>query len=109
MIYYRYEVQRFAPPVDEFDNVCGEGTCELALRAYLVAKETPKGVRLANGKFILTSAWKQWACPTIPEAWESFQRRKAKQISILSTRLRRAETEALMTQADARDLTQWVL
>ena len=108
-IYYRYEIQRFAPQVDEFDNPVGEGRSELSLRAYRVKHKTPKGVRLTNGKFILTDATKHWACPTIDEAWKSWKARNASLIRILSARVHRAQIESFITQSDARDLTKWVL
>lgn len=106
-VYYRYEVRRYAAPLDEFDNPCGTGRVELELHAYRVAKETPKGVRLAIGRFVLASARKRFACATVDEAWQSFQARKRRQVSILSAQLSDARAALDMQQSSARDCTQW--
>lgn len=47
-------------------------------------------------------AWaKKFAYPTIEEAWESYKRRKARQITILRARLNRAESAAQWSFEDA--------
>jgi len=61
------------------------------LDSFTVVKTTPKGVWLDNKKFILRDARKRWACPTKPEARESFIARKRVHIRILKKQLQLAE------------------
>lgn len=82
--WYRYDIVTYAPPVDEFDNICGPSRTTVVLHAYPVKTITPKGVRLINGRFVLRSATKKFACPTKEEAAESFRCRKKKHMAILS-------------------------
>jgi hypothetical protein len=90
--WFRYEEVHYAPPIDEWDSPCGEGRIELRLFAFNVAKETPKGVRLDNGRFVRTSARKRYACPTQAEALESFISRKNRQRRILKAQLKSVDT-----------------
>jgi len=61
------------------------------LTSYQVVKETPKGVRLNSGRFVLRSAKKQFAHATLEEARQSYIARKRKHITILKDRLKVAE------------------
>lgn len=101
-VWYRYEARHYAPPIDEFDNVCGEGSRELVLVEFPVLRETRCGVRLTDGKFILKQARKRFACPTKEEAMESFKRRKIVQISILKAQLRSAELDLALHMNEPR-------
>ena len=89
--WYRYEVRNYAPPVDEFDNICGSGRSELVCEKLRVLRHTPKGVRLAGGRFVLRGARKRFAAPTKEEARQSLIARKRRQIKILQAQLRHAE------------------
>jgi hypothetical protein len=97
-LWYRYEDRRYAPPVNEWDEIVGRGTVEIKLREFRVLKHTPKGVWLegyfGGKRFVLNDAYRRYACPTIEEAKVSFRARKAKQISIYKHRIEDAE-EAL--------------
>lgn len=89
--WFRLEERRYAPPLDEFDNPCGEGRLEVVLIEYQVQKETPKGVRLTGNRFVKRDARKRFACPTKEEAKESFEARKARQIRLLKSQICQAE------------------
>lgn len=94
--WYRYEDHHTAPPLDEFDNPVGRGGVVIEQLRYEVIKYTPKGVWIRqvasygwfadNKRFVLRSARKRFACPTVEEARVSFLARKKKQLSILSAR-----------------------
>lgn len=101
-VWYRYEARHYAPPLDEFDNICREGSRELVLVEYPVLRVTRCGVRLKDGRFILKQARKRFACPTKEEAMESYKRRKAVQISILQAQLRSAERDLALAGGEAR-------
>jgi len=93
-VWYRYEAQSYSS-VDEFDNVYTSSP-QLRLDTFPVLSETPKGVWLdiagVTRRFVLMGARKRWACPTEPEARESFIARKQRQIRILEAQLDRART-----------------
>lgn len=92
--WYRYDDRQYAPPLDEYDNVCGEGRVEVTLTKFPIIKYTPKGAWIdlyGDKKFVLRTARKRYACPTKEEAKESFLARKAKQIRIYKAKIRRAE------------------
>lgn len=88
-VWYRLEDGRYAPPVDEWDNPMGPSTPFVRVHEYRVLSETPKGVWLetwtrADGKrFVLRSARKRWACPTLEEAIDSWRARKQRQLRLL--------------------------
>lgn len=90
-IWYRYEDVQYAASLDEFDNPVGVGRLAVNERQYQVVKVTPKGVRLNNGRVVLDSSNKKFACPTQKLAKESFIKRKERQVSILSRQLERAQ------------------
>ena len=69
---------------------------EVFLREFRVIKETPKGawieVSFAGDKrFVRLDARKQYACPTVELARQSFIARKKRQIKILTTQLGNAK------------------
>ena len=101
-VWYRYEARHYAPPLDEFDNICGEGRRELVLMELPVLRETRCGVRLKDGRFVLKQSRKRYACPTKEEALASFKRRKEVQISILKAQLRSAEWDLALAGGPAR-------
>ena len=64
---------------------------------YNVVKQTPKGVWIYDQyclrrRFVLNSARKRYALPTIKEAKESYRERKLCQIAILDRQLNTAKT-----------------
>jgi hypothetical protein len=85
---YRVMEKRFAGPVDEYgDPIPGaRGPLEVWLRAIKVEKITPKGWRLRDGRFVLASATKKYADPTIEGAFVSFYARKTKEARIYMAR-----------------------
>ena len=106
--WYRFEDQRYAPSLNEFDEAVGRGSLKIHLYTYLVLKHTPKGVwinaspRFSFGhkKFVLKDARRRFACPTKEEALESFFARKKRQIGILRTRADDAEEALLKAKKD---------
>lgn len=98
--YFRFEEVRHGTG---YTDVCGEyvstsSYVRLQLREYQVIRRTPKGVRIndysgsEHGRFISSEWNKQWACPTVEEARQSFIARKRRQALILEARLRQART-----------------
>lgn len=94
----RYEDVVYAAAMDEWDRSTGPGTLEVKLRRYPILKRTPKGAWIDTGlgllqpRFVLLEARKRFACPTEPEAMESFIQRKRQQLRILKTKVARVET-----------------
>ena len=71
-----------------------DGGVVLYVSRFRKIKDTPKGVWLEyydRQRFVLLTARKKFAHPTIEEAKESFRARKHRQISILRGQLRRVE------------------
>ena len=96
MKFYRYEDVMYAGPVDECGDYSGPGELRVELREYEVVKTTPKGAwirrsSMDNKRFVNLQARKQYACPTIEEAAESFKARKNAQIRIHQARVVRAQ------------------
>jgi hypothetical protein len=93
--WHRFSEQKFASPLNEFDEPCGRGTIELVHETYPVIKHTKCGawLKLGDGshRFVNKTSRKRFACPTIEEALESFIRRKQRQITIYSNRAYDAE------------------
>ncbi len=96
--WFRFEEQRYAAPLDEFDRPAGRGRMVLHLRKLKVLRETPKGVQLIGGghgtsnpRLVLHDSHKKFACATREEAWLSFVARKNKQIAIYKARISDAE------------------
>ena len=94
-VWYRYEDRIYAPPIDEFGDVCGKGRVEVLQRELRVIKFTPKGAWLDVGfgekRFVLRNCRKRYACPTIAEAKESFRQRKLRQRGIYQARVDHAD------------------
>lgn len=105
---YRVEECRYAGPVDE----CGEplpgvrGPLAVRIFRMPIARTTPKGWRIDGGKFVLRDAHKRYACPTIEEAFVSFQARKRKQAAIAARRMRDAQEAARAAARLQVELTQ---
>lgn len=87
--WFRFEDRRYST-VDEFDNHCGSYV-DVILMEFVVDRHTPKGVWLrtfmGSRRFVLSSARKRFACPTIEEAAESFRARKAAQLRIYTAKV----------------------
>jgi hypothetical protein len=87
--FYRVEDKLCADTPDEFDNY-GPPSVYVSLRKFGVVRHTKCGAWInvyGERKFVLISARKRYACPTIKEAKESFTARKKRQIRILSTKI----------------------
>jgi len=94
-VLYRYHDSVYAALLDEHDNPDGPGRVVVSLETYKILRTTPKGVWVecfGKDKFVLLAAQKRFACPTKKEALESLLARKKKQISILSDKIRNAES-----------------
>jgi hypothetical protein len=112
-VWYRYEEQRYAPSLDEYDRPMGRGTIQLHLREYAVIKTTPKGVWLesqqyrftrgviSDRRFVLREARKRFACPTKEEALVSFLARKNRQLRILKSQIRDVEDAILLAKGES--------
>ncbi len=87
MKWYRYQERVFANFPDDFESSRWPSTVRLQLQEFEVAKVTPKGVRLENGRFVLLEARKRFACPTKEEALKSYVARKRRQQGILNSQL----------------------
>lgn len=89
--WHRITSTRTAPPLDEYDNPIGRGTVHAYCNNYAVIKHTPKGVWLnlhcGDKRFILKSAKKRFACPTVEEAFISFEARTKRRVNILSSQI----------------------
>lgn len=96
-IWHRFEEYSTAPPVDEFDNICGPSQVHIRHIKLRVVRYTSKGVRLTDAmtrdnwstinKLVLHNSRKKYACPTIEEAITSFKARKNKQIRIYKAKI----------------------
>jgi hypothetical protein len=93
----RYDDIVYAAALDEWDRSTGPGTVDVKLRRYPILKRTPKGAWIDTGlgmlqpRFVLLNARKRFACPTEPEAMESFIQRKRNQLRILKSQVARVE------------------
>lgn len=91
LCYYRYVEVNYAPPLDEYDQPCGEGRTDIMLIEYEVSHHTHKGVWLHVDnrlRFVRNEARKRFALPTIEEALISFIARKERQIEIYQSRIK---------------------
>jgi hypothetical protein len=89
----------------------GEANVRVAIRVlqFPVISKTPKGVWIQRWpralpnfrRFILTSARKRFACPTLEEARESYLARKWRQASILHNRYLKAVEAAELSLVEA--------
>ena len=104
-MWYRFEDRRYSVTIDADAEVFGS-RMDVELHEYYVAKHTPKGVWLTMfrcssdtpfspktywARFVLHSARKRFACPTIELAKESFIARKRKQARIHRARAAQAD------------------
>lgn len=106
-IWYSIHDVTYAPPVDEFDNPIGTGRTDYLVRQFRVVKVTPKGVWVTatpfpgdDRRFILMSATKRLAHPTLEAAVTSFKARKDRQMSILAAGIRRAGFARTLVERD---------
>ena len=111
--WFRFEEQRYAAPLDEFDQPTGRGRPVVHLRKLKVLRETPKGVQLIglghgtnNPRLVLYDSYKKFACATREEARLSFVARKHKQIRIYKARIAMAE-EALTLGNHFEEAGDW--
>lgn len=88
--------------VTEWDDFISTGhIVKIRVDQYLVVKHTPKGVWLDLGwrkRFVLRDSRKQFACPTLELARDSFIARKQRQICILKGNLKDAEDALRIAQ-----------
>lgn len=110
-IWYRFEDKLYAAPVNEDGDMGGPPRVDVTLFKYRVVKHTPKGVWLSlyfdDRLFVLKSATRRFACPTLHEALVSFMARKKKQARILRRRAAYAdEAVAIARRKFATELDQ---
>lgn len=96
-VLYRY--------VDEVDDEGGRVTIHLV--AHPVIKKTPKGVRLANGKFVLLEGRKRYAYPSRADALTSYRQRKRFQLRWAATH--EATAKAALELLEAGVFDSWDL
>ena len=101
-MWYRFEDRRYSVTIDAELEIYGS-RLDVELREYYVHHHTPKGVWLTLfrskglpfkdywSRFVLKSATRKFACPTIELAKESFIARKRKQSSIYRDRAAQAD------------------
>lgn len=89
--WYRIVDGRYAPASDEWGMPVGAGQVYVSVLEYRVMRETAKGVRLDNGRFVLRDARKRFACPTVEEAVESYLARKYRQLYLLNKTVEQVE------------------
>jgi hypothetical protein len=108
--WYRVDGVMYAAPLGEFGNpIPGGSRADVVVQHFYVIRYTPKGVwldssvRLADAdtpppkqpfkmahpyaRFQAYSSNKKFACPTLEEAYESFFRRKEREVSIYRGRI----------------------
>lgn len=90
--FYRVEETTYSAGCDEFGDPLPGGPTMTNLHAYEVIKRTPCGAWIAAGdtgrKFVLLTANKRYAVPTVEEAIESFKARKKRQKAIYAARIK---------------------
>lgn len=90
-ILYRYEDLHYADCL----NV------QVILREFLITKTTPRGAWVDNcgtPRFVLSGAYKRFACPTKKEAIDSFIARKKRQVRILMAQREIAQKALLVAE-----------
>jgi hypothetical protein len=102
--YYRIWDQAFAAPLDEYENPIGSSESTLRCVRYPVLAKTAKGVWIQDDyddreRFILSTAVKQWAHPTVELALESYLARKAREIHITEARAAASRTRIEVARA----------
>lgn len=99
---YRFSDYRVSNGVDEYERSLGGGV-KVRLDRFCITKKTPKGVWIdawGEDKFVNLTAVKQYACVSVESAKQSYLARKKRQISILSSRLRLAESALSLAKLD---------
>ena len=104
--WYRLEEQRYAAPLDEYDQPMGQGRLVVHVRKLKVLRYTPKGAwliglnyGLLNPRFVLRDGRKRFACPTLEDATASFLKRKERHARILHAQLRTVEEAAAIAKS----------
>jgi hypothetical protein len=108
-VWHRFEDFCTAPPLNEWDEPCGDPGVQLRHRTFEVVKTTKHGVWLreiippfdGETRFVLSGARKRFACPTEEEALASFRSRKHCQIAILQANIRLAQRALALAPPDA--------
>ena len=92
--WYRVEDRSYSI-ADEWGDHCYTRT-EIQVHRFEVIKHTPKGVWLnllfGDRRFVLASANKRFACPTVEEAVASFIARRTRQAQIYEARAKQARS-----------------
>jgi hypothetical protein len=93
MTLYRYVDHHYAREEDDWPQFIPD--IRIHLDTHTVIKETPKGYWIGGSwmhmRWVSKTSKKRFAHADKDEAWESFKRRKARQVGIYRTRLRCAE------------------
>lgn len=92
--YYRITNQLVSAGVDERDNPLGPPLVHVYVHAFPVISRTPKGTWIdyyGARRFVLTTARRQFACPTLDLAKASFIARKNRQVRILKAQIHTVE------------------
>lgn len=104
--WYRLEEQRYAPPLDEYDEPVGRGQLVVHVCKLKVLRHTPKGAWLVglqygegNPRFVLREGKKRFACPTLEDATASFLKRKERHARILRAQLETVEEASAMAKS----------
>ena len=104
--WYRLEEQRYAAPLDEYDQPMGRGQLVVHVRKLKVLRHTPKGAWLIglqyghnNPRFVLREGKKRFACPTLEDATQSFLKRKDRHARVLQAQLETVEEASAMAKS----------
>ena len=110
-VLYRYEDQRYAASLNEYDEPCGVGELKIHLRIYPIKKITNCGVWIEDysdkGRFVNLEKNKKFACVTQNQAMESFIARKERQISILTHQLTQAKEAIQKAKKHDGEINFW--
>ncbi len=103
--FYRIEDHLYASFSDEYGESSFPPTVKLTVIKIPLIKRTPKGAWIGytegSKKFVLLTANKRYALPTMEEAKESFLARKKKQISIYESRVTHAKRAIALCEKGA--------
>ena len=99
---YRYEDTAYASMVDDWGGHSIH--IKLSLQVFPVHKETPKGCWILDyghkRRWVSNASKKRYAHPTKDEAWESFRKRKERQMAIYREKLRRTQVALSLTRPE---------
>ncbi|TIN00988.1 MAG: hypothetical protein E5Y34_11065 [Mesorhizobium sp.] len=107
-LYYRYYDYREGTG---YTDVCGEyvptgSRLRIRIETFPVIKHTPKGVWIrdigGDSKFLLHTAIKRYADPTVEKALHSFTARKKRQQSIYEARAAQAAEAIILAERDVK-------